>query len=136
MTSEVRPLRRFSEAGRTMPSGTRLKGHWPAMRVPTRVSCLRWTTRPRILRANYIPNRGTDGQVVGFFALVQDVTEERQLEATIQELREEVARVQRTRTVGELTAAIAHEAEPAADFDSGQRTGRSTLPRKRRRFNG
>ena len=47
--------------------------------------------------------------VIGINVVVQDVTERRQSEAALQEMREELTRVSRVVTVGELAASIAHE---------------------------
>lgn len=50
----------------------------------------------------YIPDRAGDGEVLGCFALVQDVTERKQLEAKL--LRKE-----RLAAMGQLTGTVAHE---------------------------
>jgi PAS domain S-box-containing protein len=49
------------------------------------------------------------GRVTGASTVARDITESRQAEAELQRLRTELARVARVTTVGELTAAIAHE---------------------------
>jgi PAS domain S-box-containing protein len=49
------------------------------------------------------------GKVVGASKAARDVTAEKQAEAELQRVREELARVARITTLGELTAAIAHE---------------------------
>lgn len=50
----------------------------------------------------YIPDRAPDGEVLGCFALVQDLTERKKLEA-------ELLRKERLAAMGQLTGTVAHE---------------------------
>jgi C4-dicarboxylate-specific signal transduction histidine kinase len=56
-----------------------------------------------------VPHLTENGSVAGFFVLAEDVTDEVEAQEMLQRLREELAHALRTRTLGELTAAIAHE---------------------------
>src|SRR5262249_19136799 len=49
------------------------------------------------------------GNVVGVSKIARDITAEKRAEAELQQIRAELARVARMSTLGELTAAIAHE---------------------------
>jgi PAS domain S-box-containing protein len=49
------------------------------------------------------------GKVVGASKIARDITAEKRAEAELQQIRAELARVARLSTLGELTAAIAHE---------------------------
>ena len=49
------------------------------------------------------------GKVVGISKVARDITAEKRAEAELQQIRDELARVARVTTLGELTAAIAHE---------------------------
>jgi two-component system sensor kinase FixL len=49
------------------------------------------------------------GKVIGASKVARDITAEKRAEAELQQIRDELARVARVTTLGELTAAIAHE---------------------------
>lgn len=53
--------------------------------------------------------RRADGSIAYFVALVQDITERRRSEETVQKAQAELARVMRLTAMGELAASIAHE---------------------------
>jgi PAS domain S-box-containing protein len=55
------------------------------------------------------PLSDKSGKVVGASTVARDITASRQAEAELQRVRMELARVARVTTLGELTAAIAHE---------------------------
>ncbi|HVO84458.1 MAG TPA: PAS domain S-box protein, partial [Syntrophobacteria bacterium] len=63
----------------------------------------------RYVRALYVPHVDERGGVLGFYALVHDVTEHRRADLEIQRQRDELAHVSRVSTLGELTASLAHE---------------------------
>jgi len=57
----------------------------------------------------FVPQLDANGETLGFFVVVQDVTERLRSDALIREQRSELARLQRTGALGELTAALSHE---------------------------
>jgi PAS domain S-box-containing protein len=61
------------------------------------------------LRVSLVPHRDRGGDVVGVYALAWDVTAQVQAEEESRRHREELARVSRVATMGELTASLAHE---------------------------
>jgi PAS domain S-box-containing protein len=61
------------------------------------------------LRVSLVPHRDRDGNVIGVYALASDVTAQVNAEEESRRHREELARVSRVATVGELTASLAHE---------------------------
>jgi PAS domain S-box-containing protein len=63
----------------------------------------------RHILAHYVPNVDGNGSVLGFYALVQDVSEQKRIDLEIQRQREQLAHVSRVATLGELTASLAHE---------------------------
>ena len=82
-----------------------------------------------ILEATYVPHRSNNSEVLGFFALIRDVTDDKKTETAVRELRRNLAHVQRTQTVGELTAAIAHELyQPLASIRANAQAASHMLP--------
>jgi C4-dicarboxylate-specific signal transduction histidine kinase len=63
----------------------------------------------RYVLAHYVPNVDRNGRVLGFYALVQDVTEQKRIDLEIQRQRAQLAHVSRVATLGEITASLAHE---------------------------
>jgi PAS domain S-box-containing protein len=57
---------------------------------------------PRRVRGHYSPHVAPDGRVQGFFALVEDVTEQRETETKLRQ-------AQKTEAIGQLTGGIAHD---------------------------
>ncbi len=99
-------------------------------------------------------SRGEDGRLE-YIGAVQDVTERRQSEETLNKVRSELAHVSRITTLGALTASIAHEVNQplsgivtnastclrmlAADppnVDGARETARRTIPRWQSRIRG
>jgi len=60
------------------------------------------TGRVRSVDARFVPDRDESGEVVGFFALVADVTERRQLEGALRQS-------QKMEAVGQLASGVAHD---------------------------
>ncbi|WP_343713525.1 NahK/ErcS family hybrid sensor histidine kinase/response regulator, partial [Inquilinus sp.] len=62
-----------------------------------------------LARGTYIPHRDGQGEVIGFFTLYQDVTEQRRAEAVLRETAETLERrvAERTRELTELNEALA-----------------------------
>lgn len=54
----------------------------------------------RYTQASYIPDRGEDGEVRGFFVLVTDITERRQIEEEIEQSRSRLAEAERIARIG------------------------------------
>jgi two-component system sensor kinase FixL len=73
----------------------------------TKLSTRDGTTR--YIQALYVPHVEDSGKVLGFYALVHDVTEHRRIDLEIQRQRDELAHVSRVAALGELTASLAHE---------------------------
>jgi len=65
--------------------------------------------RTRRLDFTYVPDLDEKGDVRGFFALAQDITDRRRAEQDVRQLRESLAHVTRVTTAGELAASMAHE---------------------------
>jgi PAS domain S-box-containing protein len=63
----------------------------------------------RFLSVWYIPSSDDTGEIDGFFALTQDLTERKQNEMEAQRRRDELAHVARVATMGELSSSLAHE---------------------------
>jgi len=63
----------------------------------------------RDIEALYVPDIDSEGNVNGYYSLVLDVTEEKRVERENLVLQSELAHASRMSTMGELTAALAHE---------------------------
>lgn len=63
----------------------------------------------RHIDASYVPHTTESGEVLGFFALVRDITEQVGAEDEARRNRDELAHVLRVATMGELASSIAHE---------------------------
>ncbi len=63
----------------------------------------------RHLDASYVPHINDSGEVLGFFALVRDITEQVRTEDEARRSRDELAHVLRVATMGELATSVAHE---------------------------
>jgi PAS domain S-box-containing protein len=85
----------------------------------------------RHILARYVPNVDGNGRVLGFYALVQDVTEQKRVDLEIQRQREQLAHVSRVATLGELTASLAHEIhQPLAAIMSNAQAALRFLDRR------
>lgn len=67
----------------------------------------------RFALANYVPHFGPDGEVLGFFALIQDITERRQAAKQLQEAKESLEQrvVERTRELTSLNLKLKQEVD-------------------------
>ncbi len=72
-----------------------------------------WAPHPdgsrRRIHASYVPHTAESGEVLGFFALVRDTTEQFLAEEEARRNRDELAHVLRVATMGELATSVAHE---------------------------
>jgi len=57
----------------------------------------------------YRPHMDKNGKVLGFYALAQDITEQKKAQLELQRQRDRLSHMMRVATMGELTASIAHE---------------------------
>jgi len=67
----------------------------------------------RFALANYVPHFGADGAVIGFFALVQDITERREAAQLLQDAKQSLEQrvVERTRELTALNLQLKQEVE-------------------------
>ncbi len=70
---------------------------------------LRQDKEQRFVEASYLPHLSPGGQVLGFYSLVQDVTDRKRDEMELQRQRDELAHVTRVATLGEMSASMVHE---------------------------
>lgn len=70
---------------------------------------LRQDKELRFVEASYLPHFDPGGQVLGFYSLVQDVTDRMRVEMELQRKRDELAHVTRVATLGEMSASMVHE---------------------------
>ena len=83
---------------------------------------------PRHLRVTLVPDLGENGETVGYYVLASDVTDLRQTEDSLRQRREELARVTRIATMGELAASIAHDVnQPLCAIVSNAETAQQLL---------
>lgn len=95
------------------------------------------TAGARHVEVDYVPHFGRQGSVLGFFALIQDVTERRRADAESQRLREQLAHVSRVASMGELTATVAHELnQPLSAILSNAQAALRELSRESPRLEG
>lgn len=86
-----------------------LNGHTVTFDLPLRSS----DDHPRFGLATYVPHRSHHGAVVGFYTLIQDITERRQAEQILEAANEELERRvrERTATLSELNETLSREVE-------------------------
>jgi PAS domain S-box-containing protein len=67
----------------------------------------------RYALANYVPHFGPDGAVIGFFALIQDITERREAARLLEEAKESLEQrvVERTRELTQLNLQLKQEVD-------------------------
>lgn len=68
---------------------------------------------PRFGLATYVPHRSVDGRVVGFFSLIQDITEQRRAQHMLEAAKEDLERrvLERTASLQELNETLVREVE-------------------------
>ncbi len=82
----------------------------------------------RDVHAEYVPHRDEFGTVLGFYALIVDVTDRKRADAEAQALKDQLAHVARVATMGELAASIAHEVnQPLCAIVSNAQTAQHLL---------
>jgi PAS domain S-box-containing protein len=59
--------------------------------------------------AHYVPDVSAEGEVVGFYVLVEDVSAQREAEATLEQREEQLRQVQKSEALGRLAGGIAHD---------------------------
>ena len=59
--------------------------------------------------SHYVPNVDTHGKVRGFFALIEDVTSEREAQAALRRRQDELRQLQKMEALGGFASSIAHE---------------------------
>jgi len=64
---------------------------------------------PRIVHVAYAPEFNTSGQVVGFVAAIQDITERKQAEEERRQLDAQIQQAQKLESLGVLAGGIAHD---------------------------
>ena len=82
------------------------------------------------VHASYLPHFDNEGNVLGMYALIQDVTERVRAEEESRRHRAELAHVTRAATMGELAASLAHELnQPLTAIVSNAQAARRYLGR-------
>lgn len=64
---------------------------------------------PRQVSGTYVPHVDEAGNVLGFYVLIQDISERKRAEAEVAQLREKLAYMARITSMGEFAASLAHE---------------------------
>lgn len=59
--------------------------------------------------AHYVPDFGARGDILGFFALIEDVTKARDDESTLRQRDDEIRQLQKMEALGRLAGGMAHE---------------------------
>jgi PAS domain S-box-containing protein len=59
--------------------------------------------------AHYVPDIHSDGSVAGFYALVEDVTSQREAEVALRKKEDELRQLQKMEALGRLAGGVAHE---------------------------
>lgn len=65
--------------------------------------------KTRDIGATYIPHRNEDGATIGFFSLIEDVSERKRAEREKRRRHAELAHADRLNVMGEMAAAMAHD---------------------------
>jgi PAS domain S-box-containing protein len=59
--------------------------------------------------AHYVPDIGPSGEIVGYYALIEDVTASRQAEQALRQREDELRQLQKMEALGRLAGGMAHE---------------------------
>ncbi len=104
-----------------------LSGHQEVFEITLPVS----GEGPRHLHVNLVPNINGSGDTLGYYVLASDITDLRRAEESLRQRREELARVTRIATMGELAASIAHEVnQPLCAIVSNAETAQRLIDAK------
>jgi two-component system sensor kinase FixL len=88
--------------------------------------------RARYVAASYVPHIDDSGEVLGFFALVRDITKQVRTEEEVRRNRDELAHVLRVATMGELATSVAHELnQPLSAIAANSQAARRFLAAER-----
>ncbi|MCH7753387.1 MAG: PAS domain S-box protein [Planctomycetes bacterium] len=85
----------------------------------------------RRIHASYVPHTTESGEVLGFFALVRDITEQVRTTEEARQNRDELAHVLRVAMMGQLATSVAHELnQPLSAIAANSQAARRFLAAK------
>jgi PAS domain S-box-containing protein len=66
-------------------------------------------TGTRSVSVNYVPNIATDGEVIGFYSMISDITARLEAQAEQRRLQEQLQHAQKIDALGQLAGGVAHD---------------------------
>ena len=113
-----------------------MEPHVEAVLAGKKVTYQTWTQHSdgsrRRVHVTYVPRTAASGEVLGFFALGHDTTEQFLAEDEARRSRDELAHVLRVATMGELATSVAHELnQPLAAIAANSQAARRFLAAER-----